>query len=122
MTSCSHQEPDDQNTEVIVHKPNDVVLSRILSDRKLIATTDYNSTNYFVYRGEPMGYQYELLKSFADYLNVKLEIKIINDIDESFQCMEKYKCDIMALGLTVTKERSNWVDDCLIKLISVFRG
>ncbi len=37
-----------------------------------------------------MGYQYELLKSFADYLDVKLEIKIINDIDEGFQCMEKY--------------------------------
>jgi membrane-bound lytic murein transglycosylase MltF len=24
-----------------------------------------NSTTYFVYRGEPLGYEYELLQSFA---------------------------------------------------------
>jgi membrane-bound lytic murein transglycosylase F len=32
-----------------------------------------NSTNYFVYRGEPMGFHFELLNEFADHLGVDLE-------------------------------------------------
>ena len=35
----------------------DTSLERILERGTLIATTDYNSTNYFIYRGEPAGYQ-----------------------------------------------------------------
>lgn len=85
-------------------------LQKVLESRKLVASTDYNSTNYFVYRGEPMGYQYELLKSFADYLDVKLEIKIINDLDNSFSCLESNECDLLAVGLTITKERNRLVD------------
>ena len=50
-------------------------LEKIRESGKLIALTDYNSTNYFIYRGTPMGYQFELLQSFADHLGVKLEIQ-----------------------------------------------
>ncbi len=85
-------------------------LEKVLKNRKLVASTDYNSTNYFVYRGEPMGYQYELLKSFARHLNVKLEIKIINDLDNSFECLDNDECDLLAVGLTVTRDRSRQVD------------
>src|SRR3990170_3585555 len=31
----------------------------------LIVLAPYNSTSYFLYRGEAMGYEYELLKDFA---------------------------------------------------------
>jgi membrane-bound lytic murein transglycosylase F len=81
------------------------VLNRIYREKKLVATTDYNSTNYFIFRGEPMGYQYELLKAFAKHMGVKLELKINNDLDKSIQCLNKDKCDIVAMGLTVTRER-----------------
>ena len=81
LLSCSPNEKKVENIKVTPAEARDVILKRILAQRKLVATTDYNSTNYFVYRGEPMGYQYELLKSFADFLGVKLEIKIINDKD-----------------------------------------
>jgi len=108
--SCTQ---DDKNIEEIkvTHTENtDTILKRILADRKLIATTDYNSTDYYVYRGEPMGYQYELLKAFTEFLGVKLEIKIINDLDASFKCINNKECDMIALGLTVTKDRSEIVD------------
>lgn len=90
-------------------KKKDLSLHRVLRNKKLVASTDYNSTNYFVYRGEPLGYQYELLKSFANYLNVKLEIRILNDLDNSFECLEADDCDLLAIGLTVTKERAKRV-------------
>lgn len=88
----------------------DYSLKRVLKNKRLIASTDYNSTNYFVYRGEPMGYQYELLKEFAKYLHVKLEITITNDLDKSFQCLAENDCDLLAVGLTVTRERSARID------------
>lgn len=110
VLSCNREVRNSADNNIHTLKPKCVVLDRVLREKKLVATTDYNSTNYFVYRGEPMGYQYELLKSFAEYLNVKLEIKIINDVEQSFECINLDQCDLIALGLTVTRERSKIVD------------
>lgn len=104
--SCKQQGPKKQAPVGHMYIPENPVLKRILEDRVLVATTDYTSTNYFIYRGEPMGYQYELLKSFADYLHVKLEIRTINDLGKSFECLNSGNCDILAQGITITKERS----------------
>ena len=49
-------------------------IEKIQKRGTLIAVMDFNSTNYFIYRGEPMGYQYELLQLLADHLGVKLEV------------------------------------------------
>ncbi|MEZ5083183.1 MAG: transporter substrate-binding domain-containing protein [Bacteroidales bacterium] len=108
--SCSSPEQKSNKKKNTKKEQHDLVLEKILKTGKLVASTDYNSTNYFVYRGEPMGYQYELLKSFSDYLGVKLDIKIINDLDESFSCINDDECDLLAVGLTVTKERSKLID------------
>jgi membrane-bound lytic murein transglycosylase F len=91
-------------------KSNDPVLKKILTEGVLTATTDYNSTNYFIYRGEPMGYQFELLKSFAHFLGVKLELIINNDLESSFNCIHNNGCDVIGLGLAITKDRNNVVD------------
>ncbi|MCU0371207.1 MAG: transporter substrate-binding domain-containing protein [Bacteroidales bacterium] len=77
---------------------------------KLIATTDFNSTDYFIYRGEPMGFQYEKLKMFADYLGVDLEISVANSFDEAFLSLEEGRSDLIAMGLTVTRDRAEKVD------------
>ena len=85
-------------------------LPQIIEQGKLIAITDYNSTNYFVYRGHPMGFHYELLKLFADHMGVKLEIGISTDLDKTFSCLIDRGCDILALDLTITRERSEMFD------------
>jgi membrane-bound lytic murein transglycosylase F len=110
LEQCGRPVKKAEQPDKLVDTPRNLLLKKILRQGKLVATTDYNSTNYFIYRGEPMGYQYELLKSFTQYLGVKLDIKIINDLDESFSCIEVLNCDVIALGLTVTKERSEFVD------------
>ena len=45
----------------------------------------YNTTDYYVYKGIPKGFHYELVKDFADYLGVKLNIEVNTNIDESIQ-------------------------------------
>lgn len=109
FASCLNNE---QNLNRILGKDGEVItiLERINQRGKIIGLVDYNSTNYFIYRGEPMGYQFEMLKAFAKHLNVDLEIVTNNDLDESFNSLQKGDVDIIAIGLTVTKERADIVD------------
>lgn len=75
----------------------------------LIAVVDNSSTSYFIYKGKRMGYEFDLLKRFAEDLGVDLEIKITNDIQGAFAMLDNGRADIMAYHLTVTKERSEMV-------------
>lgn len=88
----------------------DPSLRRILERDTLIALTDYNSTNYFIYRGEPMGYQFEMLKQFADFLDVNLKLVISDDMDKAFRLLNEGDVDVIAMGLTVTNARKEIVD------------
>lgn len=76
----------------------------------LRAITDYSSTNYFVYRGEPMGFHLDLLKQFAAHIGVDLELSVENDIQESLDALyEENSVDIIARNLTVTRSRKQHV-------------
>ena len=59
-------------------------LPQIKDSNRLVALTLYSSTTYFIYRGEPMGFQYELAEQFARSLGIELEIKIA--ASDSFIC------------------------------------
>jgi membrane-bound lytic murein transglycosylase F len=72
---------------------------------KLIAVTDFNSTNYFLYKGEPMGFHYELLKQFSEYLNLNLEIITENDINKAFDMLNTGQTDLLAVDLTILSSR-----------------
>jgi membrane-bound lytic murein transglycosylase F len=80
-------------------------LDSIRQRGKLIAITDFNSTNYFVYKGEPMGFHYELLKAFTDHLGVNMEIITENDLDNAFDLLKSGRADLLAFGLTVNSSR-----------------
>jgi membrane-bound lytic murein transglycosylase F len=68
---------------------------------RLIAVTDFNSTSYFLYRGEPMGFQYDLLKAFSDHLGIDLEIITDKHLDDAYDMLKSGKADLIASGLTV---------------------
>lgn len=96
------------NDALTADKPQ--ALQRIMERQKLVAITDYNSINYFIYRGKPMGYQYDLLQSYADHLGVELEVRVDNRMEKKFDCINQGNCDILGIDLTVTKERSQLID------------
>ncbi len=77
---------------------------------KLIAVTNYNSTDYFIYKGNPIGFQKELLQELATSLNLALEIKVNNDLEDCFKGLNDGRYDIIAIGLTTTKERKDTVN------------
>ncbi len=82
------------------------VLDSILSRGVLRAATDYGSLSYLIYRGEPIGYQYELLKEFTKQLGVELQLVIESNMQNGIDMLDSNKIDLLAMGLTVTSERS----------------
>jgi membrane-bound lytic murein transglycosylase F len=85
-------------------------LNEIRENGKLVVLTDFNSTNYFIYRGQPMGYQYELLQELANHLGIKLDVMVSNDLEESFNYLIDGKCNLIAINLTIIKERKKYFD------------
>ncbi|HDR88954.1 MAG TPA: transporter substrate-binding domain-containing protein [Bacteroidetes bacterium] len=88
----------------------DIDLPEIRDRGKLIASTEYNSINYFIYRGEPMGFQYEMLRDLSDHLNIRLELVVENDLEASFNALNRGNCDLIANNLSITRERGKKVD------------
>ncbi|MDA3883748.1 MAG: transporter substrate-binding domain-containing protein [Bacteroidales bacterium] len=80
-------------------------LDEIREDGKLRALIIYSSTSYFLYRGRAMGYEYEQLKRLAKSLDLELELHVAQNIDSLFIELEKGTADIVAHGLTITRER-----------------
>jgi membrane-bound lytic murein transglycosylase F len=85
-------------------------LPDIMARGKLIAVTDYNSSSYFIYRGTPMGYQYDMLELLARHLDLDLEIIVENNLDKAFEMLQNNECDLIAMSLNVTKERQQKVN------------
>jgi membrane-bound lytic murein transglycosylase F len=77
---------------------------------KITVLTDYSSTDYFIYRGQPMGFQYEMLQQLANHLSVRLEVKVSRSLKESFELLRSGEADLMAQNLTITKDRLEMVD------------
>jgi membrane-bound lytic murein transglycosylase F len=80
-------------------------LDSIRKRGKLIAVSDFNSTDYFIYKGEPMGFNYELLKSFSDNIGIDLEIITENHPDKAFGMLKSGKADLLAFNLDVNSSR-----------------
>ncbi len=93
------------NTSVKDH-PNICAFNDIKMRGKLKVIMEYNSINYFIYRGKPMGFQYELIKRFAEHLGVGLDIQVSNNLSESFKLLKHNRCHILANSITYTENRS----------------
>lgn len=84
-------------------------LDEIKSRGKLVALVGNSSSSYFIYRGRPMGFEYELLERLAKELEVDLEVVIPTDMNDVFDMLNRGEGDIVAASLTVTKERAKSV-------------
>ncbi len=84
-------------------------LPQIKERGRLRAITTYSSTSYFIYRGQPMGYEYELLERLPEHLGLELDIVVAHNLDSLMIMLNNGKGDIIAHGLTITNERKEKV-------------
>ncbi|MDQ3534942.1 MAG: transporter substrate-binding domain-containing protein [Bacteroidota bacterium] len=109
--SCTknNQEVKSKDNVVVAPKeePIDFDLIKIKERGSLIAILDNSSTGYFIYKGHPMGYEYELLNLLAQDLGVELELMIVTDLEDAFLKLNRGEGDIIAHNLTITNERED---------------
>ena len=97
-----------QNREMVrsqIEEKPVVELKHVKLRGKLRVVIDYNSTNYFIYKGHTMGFQYEMLEALAKHLGVKLELTVNNDLLSSFESLEQGDVDLLGMNLAVTSDR-----------------
>lgn len=97
-------------TEVEEEKFSNKDFPEIKRRGKLIALTAYSSTSYFIYKGQTMGYEYELLSKLAHDLDLELHVKVYKNIDTLSHALQMGDGDLIAYGLAITKDRQERVD------------
>jgi membrane-bound lytic murein transglycosylase F len=85
-------------------------LDQIMEEGVLRAVMVYSGTSYFLYRGQSMGYEFELLQRLAEHLDVELEIVMAKDINDLINMLNRGEGDILAHALTVTQRRRRFVE------------
>jgi membrane-bound lytic murein transglycosylase F len=67
--------------------------------------TRNNAGSYFIWRGRPLGFEYELIGKFADEQNLSLEMIVADGRDRLLPALVHGEGDIVAAGLVPTPER-----------------
>lgn len=98
------QDQIDRRSNVPMVKPIERDLDKITQTGTLTVLTPYNSTSYFIYRGEPLGYEYELLQEFAKEHGVELKMVVVTDPRSIFSLLNSGEGDIAAGRLIPTPE------------------
>ena len=80
--------------------------------KELVVLTLNSSTSYFNYRGEPMGFQYELAEQFARSLGVKLRMETAKNTHDLVHKLLTGEGDLIAYNLPITKEFKDSVEFC----------
>ena len=108
----SARQADDQSSALSVTIVNDNdSTDEILSDT-LCAVTLYGPTSYFIYKGEPMGYDYTLLKQFAASQHQALKLMVAPSLSSAIEMLDDHQAEILAYNVPITAHYRNLVLAC----------
>jgi membrane-bound lytic murein transglycosylase F len=85
-------------------------LDDIKKDGVLKAVTVYSSTSYFLYKGQPMGFEFELLEKLSEHLDLELDIIVAKNVVDVLKILYEGKADLVAYGFAATEKRREYVD------------
>lgn len=105
--SCKKKQP-----EVI----ND--FEQIKQKGELTIITLYSSTSYFIYKDEPMGYDYDIAQDFCDTYNLKLNVKVAENVNKLVSMLNNGEGDLVAYALPVQNQMRDSLTYCGLSQIS----
>ena len=85
-------------------------LPGLIERGRLRMITRNNAMTYFIHRGLQVGFEYELVKKFADEHGLRLDIVIPDSHAELLDYLNQGKGDLVAAAMTITPERQARVD------------
>jgi membrane-bound lytic murein transglycosylase F len=102
-TSCSDSEKtmdkkvqDVPAAQPMIFNPEEGILTALM---------DNSVTSYFILQGQPLGFEYEMLKLFADENNLELRIKVINQVDKILDSLAAGSGHLVAANLSISQDR-----------------
>lgn len=90
--------------------PDRTHLEQIKFNNTLNVVTRNSLTTYYEGPFGATGLEYDLARSFADTLGVRLNLIVEEDAASMFTLLTQGKADIVAAGLTVTRQRRQFLD------------
>lgn len=90
--------------------PVSIDFEEIIKRNELRVAVDYSATTFFLYKGLPLGFEYELLKQFTKNMGVNLKIIVQPSIKESFSKLQRGEVDLIAYPLAITPKRKEQVN------------
>lgn len=84
--------------------PRKTDLDVIQSQGNIKVGTLYGRTTYFNGANGPVGFEYELLQGFAQYLNVELEVYPYYNVTELYEQLENGHIDLVASGQPISEQ------------------
>jgi len=77
-----------------------------IKNRKVLRVlTRNNAATYFVWRGQFLGFEYELMKRFADSQGLQLEMVVPNRWGDLIPTLQSGGGDLIAASMTITEDR-----------------
>ncbi len=89
----------------------DDTTSHSLPDTLRVGTL-YSPMSYFIYRGEPMGYDYSLINDFATAKGLVLDLQVATSLNSLVRMLDSGEVDILAYEIPVTAEYKEHIIPC----------
>ncbi len=79
----------------------------VIQERGVLRLATLNSpSDYFLDKGEPAGFEYELVQAFAQEIGVRVELQLARNVGDLVRQVQQRDAHLAAAGLTVTPERA----------------
>jgi len=84
-------------------------VEKIRKNGKLRLITDKAISTYYLYNNKPTGFEYDLAREFAKFMNVELDV-ITPGWNNMFAYLKQGKGDFIAAGIAITAPRLEYTD------------
>lgn len=101
ITSCSGSSSKKANVDSAYRLPD-----------TLKVVTLYSPMSYFIYRGEPKGYDYTLVDSLARQKGMVLDLKVAKSLASAVEMLDSGKVDLIAYEVPITEHYSKYAVPC----------
>lgn len=107
FSSCnSSKSKGDFSSEELQQIPVETTLDQLTHSQDTLSVLfDNSNISYFIYKGIPSGFEYELLTLFAEDHDLKLNINICEDSDHILDSLQNGRYDLAAAYLTINRSR-----------------
>jgi membrane-bound lytic murein transglycosylase F len=114
LYSCEREEPNNSEMNpnplnIQILQPVNRSFADIQEEGVIRVITRFNSLSYFLHRGEAHGFEYELVKAFADQYNLDVEVVITNDQQDPIDLLNSGRGDVIAANYAVTNLRRKYI-------------